>query len=251
MKPRTLSVLVGVLLVVVSGAGFALGSVPDVEGVIHGCYKAHSGKVRVVDSEAGQECKANEIALDWNQTGPRGPAGPPGPTGSPGGGSHLIDLQLFGARIFAGANLTTGFGPHGGLQLPATSAVPSFDFQFTIPPDYETGAPLTVRIVWHTAATDCQMFLRPNSISVARVGRVHIVGPFASTGLDGDGGDVLQAPSTPNVTQQKLYAITSPTPATSLQAGDNVIFGLFRDKREGNADTCAASLTVQGVSIAY
>jgi len=254
MRPHGFAALLGsaLLVLVLSVAGLAFGSIPDNAGVIHGCYKMNSGKLRVVDSEAGQSCRNHETALDWSQIGPAGPPGPPGPPGSPGGaGPHFIDLQLFGARIFGGATFTTGFGPHGGLQLPSTSAVSSFDFQFTVPPDYTSGETLTVRVVWHTSAIDCQMFLRPNSISVSRVGRAHIIGPFASTGLEGVGGDLLQAPSTSNVTRQKLYTIDSPVPATPLQAGDNVIFGLFRDLREGHDDTCAANLTVQGVSITY
>lgn len=240
------------LAVAVLVSGFALGSVPDADGSIHGCYRTNSGRLRVIDSDEGQRCRTHETALEWNQDGPTGPPGPPGPPGSGGGAAaHFIDLQLFGARIFGGANFTTGFGPHGGLRLPSTSAVPSFDYQFTIPPDYTTGGTLTVRIIWHTSSTDCQMFLRPNSISVARPGRAHIIGPFASTGLDGVGGDLLQAPSTSNVTQQKTYTINSPVPATALQPGDNVIFGLFRDLREGHEDTCTADLTIQGVSIVY
>jgi hypothetical protein len=48
-----------------------------------------------------------------------------------------------------------------------------------------------------------------------------------------------------------LAVSASVVPATALQAGDNVIFGLFRDLREGNEDTCTADLTIQGVSIVY
>jgi hypothetical protein len=266
----TKGAILGVAVLFVATAAWA--SIPDSSGVIHGCYRTGPGSpsqiglLRVIDTEAGQSCARNEVSLTWNQAGPEGTQGPTGPQGATGatgatgaqgpsgaGGAstNFIDLQLFGARIFGGANFTTGFGQHGGLQLPSTSSVSGFDFQFTIPPDYTTGNTLTVRVVWHTSATDCQMFLRENSVSVARVGRAHIIGEFASTGLESVGGDLLQAPSTPNVTQQKLYTINSPIPATPLQAGDNVIFGLFRDLREGHEDTCAANLTVQGVSIVY
>jgi hypothetical protein len=78
---------------VVLGAGLALFSlgiayaaIPGGDGVIHGCYD-RSGKLRVIDVEAGQVCKKTEHALSWNEEGPpgaTGPVGPPGPTGPQG-----------------------------------------------------------------------------------------------------------------------------------------------------------------------
>ena len=70
--------------------GTALAAIPDSGGVIHGCYKSDSpnrGRLRVIDTEAGQACGLHSKPLLWNQTGPRGlqgVQGPQGPQGPPG-----------------------------------------------------------------------------------------------------------------------------------------------------------------------
>lgn len=81
-------VLAGAALAVVGGVAYA--AIPDSNGVIHGCYKrtggnqngnnsgnnngsGESGALRVVDSAS--ECKKNELAIFWNQRGPKGEQG--------------------------------------------------------------------------------------------------------------------------------------------------------------------------------
>jgi hypothetical protein len=66
-------------------------SIPDAQGVIHGCYStslAHgspTGALRVIDTaKLNGNCASWETALNWNQTGPRGPTGARGPTGPKG-----------------------------------------------------------------------------------------------------------------------------------------------------------------------
>ncbi len=103
------------VVVVLAGAGIAYASIPDASGVIHGCYLAKNGSLRVIQSPGGA-CTAGETALNWSQTGlkgatgtngtngatgPTGPAGtggtngtngatgPTGPTGSSGSGASL------------------------------------------------------------------------------------------------------------------------------------------------------------------
>jgi hypothetical protein len=72
------------------GAGIAAASIPDGGGVIHGCYRTQTGGLRVIDTGAGDRCRAGENALAWNQQGPKGdqgaqgPPGPQGPQGDPG-----------------------------------------------------------------------------------------------------------------------------------------------------------------------
>jgi len=59
-------------------------SIPDSNGVIHGCYKKSGGTLRVID-DATSQCDARaEIPIMWNQTGPQGPAGPQGIQGLQG-----------------------------------------------------------------------------------------------------------------------------------------------------------------------
>jgi hypothetical protein len=63
-------------------AGFAYAAIPDSSGVIHGCYATKNGALRVIDSSA--KCANAELALNWNQVGPRGEPGPAGPAGAQG-----------------------------------------------------------------------------------------------------------------------------------------------------------------------
>jgi Collagen triple helix repeat (20 copies) len=67
----------------------AFASIPGPNGVIYGCYNNVNGQFRIIDNSTAQ-CKNNETALNFNQTGPQGPqgiqgpAGPQGPTGPQG-----------------------------------------------------------------------------------------------------------------------------------------------------------------------
>jgi hypothetical protein len=66
------------------GTGIALASIPDSNGVIHGCYNTGSnpsGALRVIDTAKGTTCAKNEKPLNWNQTGPKGDTGDRGPIG--------------------------------------------------------------------------------------------------------------------------------------------------------------------------
>ena len=74
--------VVGALLL---AGGVAYATVPDGNGVIHGCYATKDGSLRVIDPGAGQSCDTKrETALDWNQTGTQGPQGIQGPAGQRG-----------------------------------------------------------------------------------------------------------------------------------------------------------------------
>lgn len=81
---RKLFVVLTALALVGVGA-VAMASIPDANGVIHGCRKNSGGALRVIDTDAGQTCMANETALSWNQTGPQGATGPQGPAGGVSG----------------------------------------------------------------------------------------------------------------------------------------------------------------------
>lgn len=71
------------LLVGVTGT-VAAASVPAADGVINGCRSIHTGALRVIDDEAGEQCRPSERPLQWNQEGPQGPIGPAGPQGPEG-----------------------------------------------------------------------------------------------------------------------------------------------------------------------
>ena len=89
------------LALVVGGAVFGIAtavqaSIPDANGVIHGCYnisQAHgnpTGALRVIDTaKPNGNCASWETPLNWGQggtgaTGPSGPTGATGPTGTTG-----------------------------------------------------------------------------------------------------------------------------------------------------------------------
>lgn len=70
------------MIVLLTGI-IAFASIPGADGVIHGCYnKNGDSSLRVIDSTA--QCKSNEIALNFNQTGPQGLQGLQGLQGAPG-----------------------------------------------------------------------------------------------------------------------------------------------------------------------
>jgi hypothetical protein len=56
----------------VSG-GLLFATIPDQDGVLHGCYKP-GGAVRIVDDTV-TACKTEETPINWNATGPKGDRG--------------------------------------------------------------------------------------------------------------------------------------------------------------------------------
>lgn len=74
------------LFVALGGTSFAaVTAIPGSDGVIHGCYRAKAGQLRVVKARA--RCRKGEKPLSWSQRGPQGAngvQGPSGPAGAPG-----------------------------------------------------------------------------------------------------------------------------------------------------------------------
>ena len=66
-----------------AAGGIAYATIPDSNGVIHGCVLKASRIVRVIDSDT-TSCRSTETALNWSQTGPQGATGPQGPPGCRG-----------------------------------------------------------------------------------------------------------------------------------------------------------------------
>lgn len=69
---RYLFVLLAAAAVLLVG-GIAWATIPDSQGVIHGCYRP-DGTLRVVDE--GVACRQSETAISWNQQGQSGDRGP-------------------------------------------------------------------------------------------------------------------------------------------------------------------------------
>ena len=86
--PKLPTILAVATAIVLAAGATAYATVPDGNGVIHGCYgkpgTPQKGELRVRDASQGEQCRFYENTLDWNQTGPTGATGPPGPTGATG-----------------------------------------------------------------------------------------------------------------------------------------------------------------------
>lgn len=63
--------------------GIARAGVIDDDGIVHGCYSANTGLLRVIDP-ADTTCRPGEVPIEWAQRGPAGPQGEPGPQGLQG-----------------------------------------------------------------------------------------------------------------------------------------------------------------------
>lgn len=80
-----LILLIGFLMVgLVSAVRVVYASIPDTGGVIHACYDSGNRMLRVIDTESGEACRTQEMALSWNKMGPQGPQGPQGSEGPRG-----------------------------------------------------------------------------------------------------------------------------------------------------------------------
>ncbi|MEX0675411.1 MAG: hypothetical protein WD067_11595 [Gaiellaceae bacterium] len=86
MRTRRATIVVGLVLAAALAGGIAYAAIPDVSGVINGCYRTslddQKGQLRVVDDPAS--CRSNETPIHWNQTGPRGDTGEQGIQGVQG-----------------------------------------------------------------------------------------------------------------------------------------------------------------------
>ena len=161
----------------------------------------------------------------------------------------FLTLNPYSAYLEGSAGFADGFGPNAGLYLPkANSSL--FSMGFVLPPNYTTGGQIALGIMWHTRSVKCDIMLSPNSISVARPGSTHLIGDTATSGIEAaSGSNTATATSEPFWTQEKFYRITDPT-GGRLQAGDNIIFSLYRPD-SSSLDTCDEAMIIQGVYVRY
>jgi hypothetical protein len=107
------------LLGTLAAVGVGYAAIPGGDGVIHGCYQkpgllANEGALRVIDTEKGQECRSNELPVEWNQKGAKGDIGPEGPKGDPGPPGPKGDQGIQGEQ---GPKGDTGEqGPPGRIE---------------------------------------------------------------------------------------------------------------------------------------
>jgi hypothetical protein len=113
-----------------AAGALAYATIPDTNGVVHGCYKVQQGALRVIDTEQGQTCLSIERSLVWSQTGQQGEQGPPGTSGwekktgvetftAPFTSVDPTDYQAFvvcsaGKKVLGGGALVQWFDAAGG-----------------------------------------------------------------------------------------------------------------------------------------
>src|SRR6266581_4611264 len=77
------ALVIGLALALVGGSAMTFAAAAST-GVIYACVNNSSGTIHVVSS--ADTCSTNEVALAWNQQGPKGDTGPQGPSGPAGMG---------------------------------------------------------------------------------------------------------------------------------------------------------------------
>ena len=191
---RRLALVVVLALV---GAGIAYAAIPDSSGVIHGCYSTKNGALRVIDSSA--KCANGEVALNWNQQGPKGDTGATGPQGA------------VGPQGPAGPKGDTGAAGPQGAPGPAGAQGPKGDTGATGP----------------QGAVGPQGPAGPNG-DTGPAGAQGVPGPAGAQGPKGDTGPAGPQGPSGVVATNGSYAghIPSPLPTTAFnsiaQAGDLV-----------------------------
>jgi len=68
----TCRVIASVLALLAVSAGIAYATIPDASSQYHACVLTAVGQVRIIDHDAGDNCKENEQHVHWSQSGPEG-----------------------------------------------------------------------------------------------------------------------------------------------------------------------------------
>ncbi|HJR93713.1 MAG TPA: S-layer homology domain-containing protein [Acidimicrobiia bacterium] len=119
----------------------------------------------------------------------------------------------------------------GGINL-------DVDYNFTLPPDYTPGTPLTVRLLAYSrTASTCNGDLSSNSVTAWRAGS----GQVGSTSLTP--ADIPMVFTGDDVPEEYFFTIAS---SNALQPGDAVTFGIF-----GLAAAPRCELIITGAAVYY
>ena len=136
MTSKLFAALLGAAATLAIGS-VAWATIPDASGVIHACVK--NGAPRIIDTEAGESCKATEQALEWNQ------AGQPG---SPGG---VSGYQLFTSEV-----VTLDPGQHGEASVPCPEGTRALGGGYIAGPAVQVASviPAGAGTIWSAAGTN-------------------------------------------------------------------------------------------------
>jgi len=149
-----------------------LASIPDANGVIHGCYNTTNGVQRIIDT-AVESCKPGETAIQWNQTGPQGPQGPQGLRGPQG------PQGLQGPQGVAGPpGIGQIYYSEGSHEIESTSTYQEV-LRLSVP---QTGTYVFLPMI----ASDAYLSANNTEIDWADLQCLsEVAGSYVSTGVDG------------------------------------------------------------------
>lgn len=139
---KTWFALVAIAAVVLGVGVAAYASIPDANGVIHGCRKNSDGQLRVIDSDAGQTCANGWTPLNWSQTGPQGPAGL--------AGVHVVSVVVSSPAEVLCPSGETALGV--AFSQESWSAAPVFGVDGVTPVGYDVGGAAGTSSVYLTCA---------------------------------------------------------------------------------------------------
>jgi len=172
-------VVVAVFASTLGSTSLVLGLAPGIpgdDGAIWGCFNLTNGNLRVVSDRS--ECRQHELAIQWNQTGPKGTTGSTGVTGPTG------PTGATGASGMNGANGAAGpAGPTGATGATGASGVSGTN-----------GAPGATGPTGPTGATGSTGATGPSG-PTGSIGPEGPRGPTGNTGATGATG-VTGAPGT-------------------------------------------------------
>jgi hypothetical protein len=105
---------IAAVFLALGGGAYAIGAIPDSNGVIHACVKKKSGTLRAVK---GTKCRKKERPISWNRTGPPGSDGARGKDGTDG-----VDGSPAASTISGNSDVTLDLNIH---RLPLSGFTPS------------------------------------------------------------------------------------------------------------------------------
>jgi hypothetical protein len=236
MSARKLHLLAAAAFVLVLGGGIAYATIPDGAGLIHGCYTAVGGVLRVIDPANGKgingRCLPAERALSWSRSGPQGPTGAQGPIGEAGpqgpAGTTIAD---FTPHHEAPVSVPIDSTPHdypltGATWTQGADQIAEFFARpFTLTPPSLPGCFLSIDI---TVRGDAGVFARSFT-----------AGSVTGATLPAEGTQhVLMPSSTP------FYAPRYGAPTPHTMAASVSVTPLF-----GCGDTSSTTLSVDDIAI--
>jgi len=122
---------------------------------------------------------------------------------------------------------------------------------FTAPADMTPNTPMTLRLMYTIAETNCTVSISPVGIWASRQGQAPVSVPVAPAALPGFvavGGDPRPAPSPAGAASTAIYTLGLPANGAGLNPGDAVTVAITR---KGAADTCVQRLYITGAQVDY